>query len=157
MHGRSCFALALLWLSLALSQASPADVCDSLCQIEQGEAVRSLFASVGQTPEELEPLPSSHCRWQGVFCCAADSVVDLSPSFPGSSSLSCRQPYGVSAVLLRSRSLSGSLPEQGWAALASSLQYLDMEGKPVRPSCLPVSVQPQLFNAFERLITCSFF
>ena len=77
---------------------------------------------------DRQPL-THHCA--GVTCCTANRTLEFSSSdFSGSAAVPCSLPDSVAAVRLAFSGLQGSLPQDAgvWAALADSLQILDLAG-----------------------------
>ena len=128
-HGRPLRLPArLIWLLLCACAALPASgsVCNAACQNQQLAAVASFYSRLqaAQRPSASAAMQSpAHCSWQGNY------TLDLSQGFPSSTPVECLQPYGISAILLPSSQLTGSLSDQIWTSLATSMEYLDLTGE----------------------------
>ena len=134
------------WQLLALIAASVwssacAEFCDRKCQQAQREALQLLYSSTHGSKWQSQQgwtlnacgsecdLWPQHCSWTGVHCCMTAGVIGPgTPHFPSNAAINCSNIGGVTAVLLRSMNLQGTLPEAVFAPLACSLKMLDLSG-----------------------------
>ena len=106
--------------------------CDATCQGRQLAAVQSLYSAVGATQSTLSAAAAqtpAHCSWYGITCCSSNITFALLVGSTDLVATSCETPQGVTAISLPSSNLTGSLPGPVWAALTSSLEYLDLSGE----------------------------
>ena len=139
------------------AQVTNGSVCAESCQTSQRASLVQLYNltaaihwnnSDGWLSDATtnNTLPS-HCSWFGVACCL-NGQLD-SASFPSTALVPCIVSGGVSALLLNRNNLTGPMDQVAWAALAPSLQYLDLSGLPNRVNnrfsvSIPFAVLPPL-------------
>lgn len=133
----------LLGLAAVVSLTSAgAELCDLACQAAQRDALQLLYSSTRGSKwqnqqgwtlnvcgSECKNWPQ-HCSWTGVHCCLSAGVIGPgTPHFPSNAAVNCTNSGGVTALLLRSMNLHGTLPEAVFAPLSCSLKMLDLSGK----------------------------
>lgn len=139
--------LSLILTAVAVTPAR-AELCDLQCQASQREALQLLYSSTRgpkwQTPQgwTLNACGSDcnnwpqHCSWTGVHCCLPAGVIGPgTPHFPSNAAINCTRIGGVTALLLRSMNLHGTLPEAVFSPLSCSLKMLDLSGMSCKSAC----------------------
>lgn len=132
----------LLIAVVAFWTTARADLCDHECQQAQRDALQLLYSStrgskwlnqqgwtLNACGSECNSWPQ-HCSWTGVHCCLPAGVIGPgTPHFPSNAAINCTTIGGITAVLLRSMNLQGTLPEEAFAPLSCSLKMLDLSGQ----------------------------
>lgn len=135
-YARAILALLVVLYGTNRPQAALAAVCDTACQVAQRAALVDLYTHTNAATWNISDgwlgdkalsnsLPT-HCGWFGVACCL-NGRLDTR-DFPSTEVVPCQSPGGVAAILLVKNNLSGAMVDVDWAALAPSLQYIDLSG-----------------------------
>ena len=135
------WVMLLLAMALSWTAFSGAELCDESCQMEQAEALATLYTKTGgpywQIPEPWQAFANAsfsnstlpaHCSWYKVVCCTLDGQYSTSGRGTiNETTVPCTSPGGVLSLSLQLSNMTGALPGPVFPSL-TTLTSLDVSG-----------------------------